>query len=476
MGLAHARQQCLVDLVVAPYLQRRIFVLQAVQARHELVLVALGLGPDGDRQDRLRSVDGRHDHRRAFRCQRVAGTGVGQLGDGADVAGRQVRHRVLLLAAHGEQAVQALVLVCARVGELGVGFHRARQHFEERHLADVRVGDRAEDERQGLAVWVAGDFGGLVAGLDLDGRAVGRCRTDLADELGQAVDPDELGGRAADDREHRGLGHAFGEGVLELLGLDLLALEISLHQRVVGDDDALDQVVVHLVFEVGHVVGDLALGGLAAAAFVEEGGVAEQIGDAMEGRLLADGQLERRHADAEFLAQLVERALERRPLAVELVEVDHAGHAELGRYPPRRLGLHLDALHGADDEHRQVGDAQGGVEVADEVGVAGNVEHVDLVTLVLEGRQSERQRDPPLDLLGIEVSGGRAVLDAAMPVDGARAEQHRFGEAGLACSSVPDECDVADLGRRETLHKRCLVLAAGLDVGRHRNFEAARRF
>ena len=148
---------------------------------------------------------------------------------------------------------------------------------------------------------------------------------------------------------------------------------------------------MNLVLLVGHLVGDLVLGGLATRTVVEEGGVAEEIGDAVELGLLADGQLERCDADAELVAQLVERALERRSLAVELVQVDHAGHTDFGGQAPGGLGLHLDALHSADDEHGQVGDTQRGVQVADEVGIAGDVEHVDLVALVLEGSQRQRE-------------------------------------------------------------------------------------
>ena len=45
------------------------------------------------------------------------------------------------------------------------------------------------------------------------------------------------------------------------LGLGRVALEVALHQLVVGHDDALDQVVVDLVLARLHLVGDLALDG-----------------------------------------------------------------------------------------------------------------------------------------------------------------------------------------------------------------------
>ena len=46
---------------------------------------------------------------------------------------------------------------------------------------------------------------------------------------------------------------------------------------------------------------------------------------------------------------------------------------------PRDLGLHLDALDRGHDEQREVGGLERGADVADEVGVARRVEHVDLV-------------------------------------------------------------------------------------------------
>src|SRR5437773_1476617 len=56
----HARQQRLPRLVVTAHAQRGILVLQTVQARHELVLVALRLRLDGDREHGRRGFDERH--------------------------------------------------------------------------------------------------------------------------------------------------------------------------------------------------------------------------------------------------------------------------------------------------------------------------------------------------------------------------------------------------------------------------------
>ena len=178
----------------------------------------------------------------------------------------------------------------------------------------------------------------------------------------------------------------------------------------------------------------------------------EQLDDARERRLFADRELQRRDAGAELLLELVERALERRALAVELVDEDRARDAALLGELPRDLGLHLDAFDRGDDEQREVGGLERGGDVADEVGVAGRVEQVDLVAVELERRERERHRDPAALLLGIEVADGRAVLDPAQAGDRAGDEEQRLGQRRLPGAAVPDEGDVADLGRRERLH------------------------
>jgi hypothetical protein len=114
-----------------------------------------------------------------------------------------------------------------------------------------------------------------------------------------------------------------GQGVLKLLHGGDVAFQVPLQLVVVSDDDALDQVVMDLVLPVGHVVGDLLLRALPVR--VDPGGVGQEVGDAPEARLLADGQLQRGHPGAEDVAELVKRALEGGPFPVELVDEHQPG-------------------------------------------------------------------------------------------------------------------------------------------------------
>ena len=75
---------------------------------------------------------------------------------------------------------------------------------------------------------------------------------------------------------------------------------------------------------------------------------------------------------------------------------------------------------GGDDEQGRVRGAQAGPQLADEVGVAGGVEQVDLDAVPFDGDQGELHRAllPVLDL--VEVGDRGAVLDAAGPGDRSR--------------------------------------------------------
>src|SRR3546814_7075081 len=85
------------------------------------------------------------------------------------------------------------------------------------------------------------------------------------------------------------------------------------------------------------VIGDRLLAG--HASLVDVGRVGEQVGEPGEPALRPDRQLDRRDPGAEPLTQLVQRALEAGPLAVELVDDHHPGHAKPSGLSPDRLGL-----------------------------------------------------------------------------------------------------------------------------------------
>ena len=224
--------------------------------------------------------------------------------------------------------------------------------------------------------------------------------------------PDAGQGRAQHDGELRALDDLVGQGALELLDGRYLAGQVALQLLVVAGDDLLDQLVVDAMLLVLQF-GRHRLRVVLAVGLVLEGLIREQVGHAVERRLLADGQLEGSEARAERGPELVQHPVEVGPFLVLLVDEDHAGQPELDATAPDDLGLHLDAVDRAHHEDGQVGHAQSRLHLAHEVRVTGRVDEVDLVAFPLDGRDGQREGDPALDLLRLGVRDGRAVLHTA---------------------------------------------------------------
>ena len=91
---------------------------------------------------------------------------------------------------------------------------------------------------------------------------------------------------------------------------------------------------------------------------------------------------------------------------VELGHHDGPRHADGRALLPQHSGHAVDAVGGRDDEERGIGGAEASAEIADEVGVAGGVEEVDLDATVAQRCQAERDA-ALLPVLGlVEVGHG----------------------------------------------------------------------
>ena len=115
MGFAHAPQHDLVRFLVLLDPQRRIFGGQPAQADRQFVLVGLGMGRNGDRQQRLGHGPGFEHQRLGLVGERVTGFGAAQLADRADVAGHHGGCGALLLAQREGQNSDAFVFVVVGV-------------------------------------------------------------------------------------------------------------------------------------------------------------------------------------------------------------------------------------------------------------------------------------------------------------------------------------------------------------------------
>ena len=104
-------------------------------------------------------------------------------------------------------------------------------------------------------------------------------------------------------------------------------------------------------------------------------------------------QVQRQHAVAEDPLADRDRLVEVGPVLVQLGDHHRARHADGRALLPQHPGRAVDAVDRADHEQRRVGGAQPGPQVADEVGVAGGVEQVDLDAACTTGaNESETER------------------------------------------------------------------------------------
>ena len=260
-------------------------------------------------------------------------------------------------------------------------------------------------------------------------------------------------GRAEGDGKDLAISKRLAQARLELLGRQRALVEVSLHQLVVGLGDPLDELVAPLfdcVLELRRGVRGFGLA--VAVSGVAVGLAVDQIDHAFEIVLPADRHLERDDRLAEVLAERLEHPLEVRVVAVHLVDMEQNRLTEAFGVAPHPLGRHLDAGDGVDHQHGGVGGADGGTTFEFEHPRARGVEDVDLV--LAPGHEARRQGDrvTALDLLGIEVGGGIAVLHPLHAVDRAAGVEQSAGDRGLAGVGVTREGDVPDHARVIDLH------------------------
>ena len=449
--LAHAADDGLAGLLVQVHLEGGVLFGELLDRGAQLLLVALGLGLDGDLDDRVRERH-RLEHDLLVRvAQGVTGGGVLEADDGVDVPGGRALDGVLLVGVHLEQLAQPLLLALGRVDDLAARLDGAGVHAHVGQLAEERV--RGHLERQAgerlVGVRVAGQqLVFLAGGVPLGRRHVQRGRQVVDDRVEHGLHALVLERAAAQHRVGLGGDRQLADRALDLVDRQLLAAEVLLQQRLVGLGDRLEQLGAVLLGLLGHVGRDL--DGVVLLAELGFGaphlGVhLHQVDDAGEVALRADRQLDRNHVGAEALFHGAHREVEVGAQLVHLVDEADAGDVVLVGLAPHLLGLRLDTLFAVEHRHRAVEHAQRTLHLDGEVDVAGGVDDVDLVVAPETGRRSGGDGDTTLLLLLHPVHDGGTVVHFTDLVADAGVEEDALGRRRLAGIDVRHDADVADL-------------------------------
>ena len=434
-------------LRIAMQVDRRVLLLQAAQRREDLVLVALVLRLDREGHHRGRKLDARHLDRLVAGRQPVARARLAQLGDRADVAGAELVGVLGLLAAEQDQLPDAFLDVRPGVQHLAVGPQDPLVDPKQVDAPGERIGPRLEHVREQLAI---------LAGHELDVARLQRAVLDrrgeiLHDRVQQAVGAEVARGDTAHHREDVPVIGALLEGVDDLGVGDVLALQIALHQRLGHLGHLVHQLLAVLLRLCGELLRDRDLAGVASpVAVVLERLHVDEVDDAPDLVLAADRDLGGHDVLAEGGLQLLQRAEEVGPLAVEHVHEHQPRQVELGGARPQARRADLDAHHRVDDEHGRLADPQGPEGVGHEARLTGGVDEVDLAVLPPEGAERGRDRHLARLLVGVGIGHGATLDDRSETVDHAGLEQERLVQGRLAGAAMADQSDVADTVRSWT--------------------------
>ena len=203
--------------------ERRVFLVQRVEAGRDLVLVPFGFGMIAAWKTGSGNYDRRIDDREALAAQRVVRVRVLQLHDRTDVARQQPGDFLPVLPVHHEELREAFGLAVGLVDQVEARADRAGADAEERELADVRFGDGLEDEqrREGPP----GPASRRLVAVPVRRPGLTPCRSPrvggrgavVDEEVQQAGDADVLRRRRAEEREDFPLADAGAQSLADLV-------------------------------------------------------------------------------------------------------------------------------------------------------------------------------------------------------------------------------------------------------------------
>ncbi len=174
-------------------------------------------------------------------------------------------------------------------------------------------------------------------------------------------------------------------------------------------------------------------------------GQVERADDALQIVPLADRHVEQRALRAEHFFDRIDEVREVDVVGIELGDAQDAAQARVARFLPHAARVHLDAGVGVDRDDRRFDRPQCADRLADEIRVAGRVDHVESLAGVIEVDDRGFDRVLVMLFLFVEVADAGAVIDAGLAGDRARLHEQVIDERRLARRAVSADGNVANV-------------------------------
>ncbi len=295
-------------------------------------------------------------------------------------------------------------------------------------------------------------FDGLVVRANaLDRRDLGRSREVVDDGIENQRNALVLERGTADGRNDLARQGAQTQAFLDLGFGELALFEVLVHQLFVGFGRSLDHAGTPLFGQILELRRNffLAVGHALVVIVPVDGLHLDQVDLTDEVLFSADGELDRNRGMTQALLDLLDDAQEVRALAVHLVDVDDARYAVLVGLTPYGFRLRLYAGGATEHHDSAIQYTQGTLHLDGEVYVAGGVDDVYAIVVVLTARAlpeggngSGGNGDTALLLLHHPVGGRSAVMHFAQLVVDAGIEQNPLRGGGLARVNVGTDTDI----------------------------------
>ena len=261
--------------------------------------------------------------------------------------------------------------------------------------------------------------------------------------------------RAAHHRANAKVKRCLADLADDFLGGDAVGVfHVLLEQCLVVFDGSLDEVGAVFRNHFLHVFGDFdfVVNRAIVGFFPSVCLIPNQVNDSDEVVFGTDGQLDGHWSSVELLADLVQHLKEIGACAVHLVDVADTRDIVFVGLVPHGFRLRLHPTDGAEDGDSTIQNAQRAFHLNGEIDVAGGVDDINLVSLVIKMPEhrccSRSDGDATLLLLNHPVHGGGAVVNFTYLMTTASIIEDTLRRRRLAGVDVSHDADITSEAER----------------------------